>query len=95
MKGIEFDFKVDEKLIKDVVRYIGAVTILFHMILSVRNIYQMVTNINFLLDSSSTLTLAYNFLMYLVIIVIGFESFRKFNNLYYMILALVAIIVIL
>lgn len=94
MKGIEFDFKIDEKLVKDIVRYIGAVTVFFHMILSIRNIYQMVTNLDYLLDSSSAITFALNLFMYALVVVLGFESLRKFQNLHYMILALVSIILI-
>ncbi|WOO87826.1 hypothetical protein RZE82_02545 [Mollicutes bacterium LVI A0039] len=78
---------------KKVATLAGMVAVIFYIIVSLRNIYQVVVNYELLLSHSDILSVFINVILYLFVVAIGVEAVRR-NNLYIIVIALVSILII-
>lgn len=77
-----------------VITAIGLITVMFYMIVSVRNLIQIFMNFSLISSNSGMGSLVFNTILYLFVIATGFEAVRRSKNPYYIIIALVTILVI-
>lgn len=77
-----------------VVTAIGLITVMFYMIVSVRNLIQIFMNFSLISSNSGMGSLVFNTVLYLFVIATGFEAVRRSKNPYYIIIALVTVLVI-
>lgn len=94
MNKLNLNDKNSKDKMYKVVTVMGMITIMFYMILSLRNIFQVLVNFSLLSAHSAVAGIILNIILYLFIVVIGFEAIRKSKNPYYQILVLIAILII-
>lgn len=82
------------KFIKALITVIALVCILFYVIMSVKNVSQMLMNFSLLTANASTVGIVLNLVMYLLVIITGCYSVIKSKNPYSMIVALIAILMV-
>ncbi len=94
MKRLNENSEKNSELITKIVTVIGMITIMFYMILSVRNLAQVLINFSLLSAHSAIASIIFNIVLYVFVIVTGFEGIRRSKNPYYLIIALVTILII-
>lgn len=80
--------------IKALITVIALVCVLFYVIMSIKNVAQMLMNFSLLTANATMLSIMINLAMYLLVIITGCYSVIKSKNPYSIIVALIAILMV-
>ncbi len=94
MKKMNLNEQKTSERIVDAVTVIGLITIIFYMIMTIRNLFQVITNFGLLSAHSGIAGIIFNIILYVFVLATGFEAVRRSKNPYYIIIALVTILII-
>lgn len=94
MKRLSLDTDKKRDKVTTVVTVIGLIVVMFYMIMSIRNLAQVLINFSLLTANSGVASIVFNIILYLFVIATGFEAVRRSKNPYYIIIALVTILII-
>lgn len=94
MKKLNLNNNNNKDMVATVVTAIGLITVMFYMIVSIRNLIQILMNFSLISNNSGMGSLIFNLVLYLFVIATGFEAVRRSKNPYYIIIALVTVLVI-
>lgn len=79
---------------KAFVTAVGMIVILYYVIMSIRNLIQIIMNFSLISANGSMASIVLNILLYLFMIVAGFTSVARSKNPYYIIFTLITILII-
>lgn len=94
MKRLNLNNDNNRDVVATVVTVIGMIVVMFYMIMSARNLIQIAINFSIISANSGLSSIIFNAILYLFVIVTGFEAVRRSKNPYYIIIALVTILII-
>lgn len=73
---------------------LGMIVVMYYMLISIRNLIQVIINFSLISANAGTFSIVFNALLYLFMIIAGFAAIRRSKNPYYIIFALVTILII-
>ncbi len=94
MKRLSLNKDGNRDRVLDTVTVIGLIAIIFYILVSLRNLIQIVLNFSLLSAHSGITGIIFNVILYLFVIATGVEAIRRSKNPYYIIIALVTILII-
>ncbi len=94
MKRLNLNNDNNNDMAATVVTVIGLIVVMFYMILSAKNLIQIFMNFSLINANSGLESIVFNAILYLFVIATGFEAVRRSKNPYYIIIALVTILII-
>ncbi len=94
MKRLNLNTDNNKDMAGTVVTVIGLIVVMFYMIMSARNLIQIFMNFSLITANSGVGSIVFNTILYLFVIATGFEAVRRSKNPYYIIIALVTILII-